>query len=431
MDFSRADVAHLLRRAGFGGSASEIDALTALPSWAAVVDQVLDTSANPPDLIPPEVDDRKEPSYGPWVAATHHWMDRMATTPTPIVEKMTLFWHGHLTSSTVRAWPREVFRQVQTYRRLALGDLHELAQAAALEPAMLQWLDNDSNTVEGPNENFARELMQLFLLGLGNYDETDVREMARAWTGHGYDSGPGTYLWRPALHDGGQKTIFGITRNWDGPETITEMVRGSKQAACARHIAARLWTFLAGPTPTPQTVDTLATAFSASGMHIKELVRAVFLHPEFRSPSTRAGLVRSPAEWMAAAMKVLGLTSASVQTHQFLPRCGQKLYAPITVAGWDGNDGWVTTAMAWERGNFASLVRWVARDSGVFSGYGTLAPTQAVDLALARFALDDLSPVTRAALEGFVSGEQASGRRSNVPPGLVALIMLSPDFQMA
>ncbi|QYG92156.1 DUF1800 domain-containing protein [Iamia sp. SCSIO 61187] len=268
MDFTRADVAHLLRRAGFGGTTAEIDALVARPSWAAVVDRVLDTSAAPPDHVPARVDDRADPWYPPWVAGVQHWTDRMATTPTPIVEKMTLFWHGLFTSSVDKVLMRLVFRQVATYRTHAVGDLHDLAQAMATSPAMLVYLDNESNVVGNPNENFARELMELFLLGQGQYTEADVAEMARAWTGHGFDSVGETYIWYPGRHDDGPKTIWGITRRWDGPETITEMVRGSKQQACARHIATRLWAFLAGPPPGPGVIDELASAFAASGMQI-------------------------------------------------------------------------------------------------------------------------------------------------------------------
>ena len=298
-----------------------------------MVDRVLDTSASPADTVPAKVDDRVDQWYPPWVAGVQYWMDRMATSPTPIVEKMALFWHGLFTSSVDKMYPRLVFKQIKTYRRLALGDLHELAQAMALDPAMLLYLDNESNVAGRPNENFARELMELFLLGRANYAEADVAPMARAWTGHGYNSTTETYRWNATKHDGGAKTIFGITRNWDGPETITEMVRGSKQAVCARFIAGKVWAFLAGPAPAPATLDALVAAFVGSNMDIKALVRAVFVHPDFRAPATRTGLVRSPVEWMAAAMQALGLNAATLHPEWWVERCGQRLYAPPNVGG--------------------------------------------------------------------------------------------------
>lgn len=426
-----ADAAHLLRRAGFGADAAEVAALSALPTWTHAVDRVLDTSASPPDPIPAAVEDRDDPWYPPWVAGVGHWMDRMATSPTPLVEKMTLFWHGVFTSSTDKMYSRLVFKQVRTYRRLALGDLHDLAQAMAVDPAMLVYLDNETNTVGNPNENFARELMELFLLGQGHYDEGDVAAMARAWTGHGLDRTTERYSFSPTRHDGGTKTIFGITRRWDGPETITEMVRGSRQEACARFLTAKLWSFLAGPQVAPATLDALAGAFMASGMQVRALVRVIFLHPDFRAPATRTGLLRSPAEWMAAAMRALDLPSSVVHPEWFLERCGQRLYTPPNVGGWRANEGWISTSTAWGRASFAGYLRWKASDAGIFGGYGDLAPAVAAQRALDRFGIDDPSPVTRASLEAFVAREQTARRRWAVPPGLVALTMLSPDFQMA
>ena len=429
--FPRADVAHLLRRAGFGGSLVEVDALAALPAWSDVVDRVTDTSANPADPVPAAVEDRADPWYPPWVAGVQHWMDRMATTPTPLVEKMALFWHGLFCSSTDKVYPRLVFKQVRTYRRLALGDLHDLAQAMAVDPAMLVYLDGETNTSGTPNENFGRELMELFLLGRDQYDEADVPGMARAWTGHGLDRTTERYTFTAARHDSGSKRIFGQTRAWDGPDTITEIVRGSRQQACARYLTARLWGFLAGPPIAAATLDALAGAFVASGMSIRALVRALFLHPDFLAPATRTGLVRSPVEWIAATMKALGLPASVVHPEWHVERCGQRLYGPPNVGGWRTNDGYISTSTAWGRASFAANVRWKAGDAGIFAGYGDLAPADAAQRALDRFGIDDPSPVTRASLEAFVAGEKAARRGWAVTPGLVALTMLTPDFQMA
>lgn len=432
MDFVRADVSHLLRRAGFGATAAEVDALAGLPNWAAVVDRVLDISANPSDTIPAAVDSRTDQWYGAWVAGVQYWVDRMVTTPTPIVEKMTLFWHGLFTSSVDKVYARLVFRQVRTYRAHALGDLHALAQAMALTPAMLVYLDNESNVVGNPNENFARELMELFLLGQGQYTEADVQAMARAWTGHGYDSVGETYIWYPGRHDNGDKTLFGITRNWDGPATITEIVRGSKQRACARWIAGKLWAFFAGPAPSTAVLDALTDAFVASNMNIKAVVRALFLRPEFRSPAVRTGLLRSPVEWMAASMRSLGLRSAQAHPEWYLERCGQKLYAPPNVGGWKGNDGWVATSTAWGKGTFASAVQWTARERGTFQGWGTSrSPAAAAQGAFDLFGIEDPSPATRAAVEAYVAGEQRARRHWAVDPSLVVLMMMSPEQQAA
>jgi uncharacterized protein (DUF1800 family) len=430
-DFSRADVAHLLRRAAFGGTAAEIDALMTLATWEAVVDRVLDTSANPADPIPTAVESRTDPWYGVWVAGVHHWMDRMVTSPTPVVEKLTLFWHSNLASSMHGALPRLVFKQVRTYRSLCIGDLHALMTAMAKDPAMLNYLDNARNMAGATNENFARELMELFLLGNGAFTETDVVEMARAWTGHGLDSTGERYLFQSNEHDPTNKTIFGITRAWDGPETITEMVRGSRQQTCARFIATKLWSFYAAPNPSAEIVDALAQAFIAGNMEVRALLRAIFLRPEFRLAATRTALVRSPVEWLVVAMRATGLRSSVAHPEWFLDRLGQVLYQPPNVAGWRQNAAWISTSVQWGKGSFANYLAWKADEAGVLAETENLAPSLAVQAAFDRFGVDDPSPVTRARLEEYVSRERTASRRWAIPANLVTLTLLSPDVQLA
>lgn len=430
MEFARGDVAHLLRRAGFGGSPAEIDALAALPTWEAVVDRVLDTSANPPDPIPAAVDDPADTWYRPWVASVQHWMDRMATSPTPIVEKMTLFWHGHLTSSTQAALPRLMFRQVRTYRSMALGDVHDLLQAAAVDPAMLRFLDGESNVAGAPNENFARELMELFTLGRDGYTEADVVGMARAWTGHNLDD-DFRYVFRADRHDAGTKTIFGITRKWDGPEAITEIVRGSQQQTCARFLAGEVWSFFTGLDADDGLRAELGDALVAGGMQTAALLRAVFLHPRFRSPEARGGLVRSPVEWQVAAMRGVGAPASEMRPEWWMDRLGQALYRPPNVGGWGRNAAWVSTSTQWGKTSYASFVRWVAKDRGVLAETESMGPAAAAQAAFDRFGIDAPSDRSRQAIEAFVRSERAADRPWSVPPHLVALAVLTPEFQVA
>ncbi|QXC63513.1 DUF1800 domain-containing protein [Aquihabitans sp. G128] len=430
-DFTRVDVAHLLRRAGFGGSAAEIDALMAKASWAAVVDRVLDTTANPADTIPAAIDDRADEYYPPWVAAVQYWMDRMATTPTPIVEKMTLFWHGHLVSSVDDVLARLVFRQIKTYRSLALGDVHPLLQAMAKDPAMLAYLNNRSNVAAEPNENFARELMELFTLGNAQFTEAEVIDMARAWTGHGGNDDTETYEFHPADHDDGAKTLFGITKNWDGPAAITEIVRGARQQTCARFLAAKIWSFFAYPNPAGALVDDLAAAFIASGMNVKALLRVIFLRPEFRLASTRTALVRSPVEWLVATMRATGLDAATLHPEWWLEPLGQTLYAPPNVSGWRQNGAWISTSAQWAKGSHAGWVRWKANEVGILSTTGSMTPAAAAQAAFDRFGINEPSALTRQKVEAYVAGEKAANRSWAIPPNLVTLAMLTPDFQLA
>jgi uncharacterized protein (DUF1800 family) len=398
-----------------------------------VVDQVLDTTANPPDTIPAAIDDTTGSNeyYPAWVSAVQYWMDRMATTPTPLVEKVTLFWHGLLTSSTDGPLTSLVFRQIQTYRRLGLGDIHTLMQAMAIDPAMLDYLDNNRNVAASPNENFARELMELFTLGNGQFSEADVVAMARAWTGHGTTNGGASYQFLANKHDNANKTLFGITRNWNGPDAITEIVRGSRQPICARYLATRLWSFFAAPNPSTALVDSLTGSLISSGMDTLEFLRIVFNRPEFRSAATRTGLVRSPIEWMVATMRSVGLNAATLHPEWWMERLGQVLLQPPNVSGWKQNGAWIGSSAQWGKGSFAGYVRWKAVDAGVFAGTDTMTPAVAVQAAFDRFGIDDPSPLSRQQLTAWVGREQAARRSWDIPSGLVTLTMLTPDFQLA
>ncbi len=433
MDFSRDDVAHLLRRAGFGGTTAQIAALMAQVDWAHVVDTVLDTSANPPDTTPAAVDVRGEGQYyDAWVTAVSYWMDRMATSPTPIVEKMALFWHGHFVSAEDKVLTRLLFRQIKTYRAYGLGDLHDLAQRMAIEPAMLQYLDNASNVKGEPNENFARELMELFLLGNFTFAESDVIAMAQAWTGYGLADNDEDYRYFSQDHDNTNKTLFGLApRNWDGPAALTEMIRGSKQNTCAHFIAGKLWSFFAYPGPAAALVDDLAAVFIASNMNITALLRAIFMHPEFRLATTRTALVRTPVEWMVATMRSLGMDAAAVHPHWWLENLGQRLYDPPNVAGWKQNAYWISTTTIWSRGDWAAYMGWKARDAGFLLDVGRLSPAAAAQSAFDLFGINEPSPVSRQVLEAYVAGEQAANRTWSPQPMLVVLAMLSPDYQLS
>lgn len=216
-----ADVAHLLSRVGFGGLPAEINALTPL-DWPDVVDAVLDTSSAPPiNQGLPNLD----PSRSWWdryVDMTHFWLERCRTSPAPLPEKMVLFWHGHLCSGLQKVGNHQLmFDQNQLFRSHGLGDLENLLQMMAVQPAMLEYLDNDTNVVGSPNENFARELMELFTLGVGHYTEDDVQAAARAWTGHGVHRDTDQYIFTSEDHDYGQKTFMGVSANWNGPDIIS------------------------------------------------------------------------------------------------------------------------------------------------------------------------------------------------------------------
>lgn len=429
-DFTRTDVAHLLRRSGFFSAPADVEALVGEASWSAVVDRVLDASANPPESTPPEIQPGVT-SFEAIVAASRYWYDRMATTPTPIVERVALFWHGILTSAVPNPSMSSVFRQIQTWRRLGLGDIHDLMQAMAVDPAMLDYLDNADNVKAAPNENFARELMELFTMGNGTFTEADVVAMARAWTGHNLRYADETYVFRPAQHDTGQKTLFGITRNWDGPDAITEIVRGSKQAVCARYLAGRIWSAFAYPNPASGLLDELQAALIAADMEVSAFLRVVFLRPEFRMATTRTALVRSPVEWEVALLRATGLPIEALRFAVYQQRLGQVLYRPPNVSGWRQNAAWISSSAVWAKGQIAAAVREGLAAAGTVDHWADLSVTDAVGSVLARFGIDEPSAATRQHLEAFLTQERAAGRGPDAPPTLAALVAMTPDFQLA
>ncbi|MEZ5182575.1 MAG: DUF1800 domain-containing protein [Acidimicrobiales bacterium] len=430
-DFTRADVALLLRRSGFASLPDDVDALVGEASWADVVDQVLDPTGSPPDTIPAIVADPDAPQGTAGIAAIRYWVERMVSTPTPIVERTAWFWHGILTSALGDALPLWMHRQIQTWRKLGLGDIHALMQAMAKDPAMLDYLDNADNTKASPNENFARELMELFTMGNFTYTEADVIGMARAWTGHNLAYAAGAYVFRPNQHDTGQKTIFGITKNWDGPDTITEIVRGSKQPVCARYLAGRIWSHFAHPDPSSGLLDELAAALIDLDMVVQPFLKVVFERPEFRSDATRRGLVRSPVEWEVAVFKATGLGVDALDLVNIQRQLGQVPLLPPNVSGWRQNGAWISSSAMWAKGTFAGMLRQALIDEGTFDDLKALSTATAVAEALDRFGVDQPTAATVGHLTDFLTAERAAGRGATAPATLAALVTLTPDFQLA
>jgi uncharacterized protein (DUF1800 family) len=435
MTISRSDAAHLLRRSGFGATDAAIASLAASADWTAAVDRVLDTSLAPAVVAPPSLAAGDPGSYERLVDVMQWWVRRMRTSPAPIVEKMTLFWHNHMPS----AWAKHddtnlLWRQHLTYRTHALGNYHDLVQAMAVDPWMLHYLDNGRSQAPGRiNENFGREVMELFTLGNGQFGEGDVVAMSRAWSGHNLDAAGTGYLFDSSVHDASSKTLFGITRNWDGPDALTEILRGSKAEVSSAFLVAKLWSYLAAPNPPPALVADLALGFRASGLSIRALVRAIFLRPEFREAATRTALVRSPVEWFVALTGALGIDESHSHPEWWLPSMGQFLFNPPNVSGWKQNSYWMSSATWWRRGECASYLRWVATDLAY--GYDALpdlswtsTPTQVSAALFSLFGITDPSPATKAVIEGWVTGLAGTEERWSIRPHAIPLVALSPDF---
>jgi uncharacterized protein (DUF1800 family) len=359
---SRGFIAHLLRRTGFGPTAGEVDAAEAA-GFEATVDAVLQfTAPDPADtLVPPPIS--APPISAPAAAAaataaqrqalarqrqadlvalTTWWLRRMASTSHPLREKLTWFWHGHFATSVQKVQRVDLMAaQNQLFRRMAAGNFEALTVAVAKDPAMMVWLDTVSDVAAHPNENFARECMELFTLGIGNFTEDDVKEAARAFTGWKFDRVSGAWRLVPRQHDSGQKTVLGQIGPWGGEDVVRIVTRAP---ASARFVTARLWSHFAYPvSPTDPVVGDLAPAFAAD-RDVGALLRALLLHAAFRSTTARTGLVKQPVEWLVGAARAVGAPVADTRFVAALRALGQQPFAPPNVGGWPQNEYWLTTA---------------------------------------------------------------------------------------
>jgi len=278
------------------------------------------------------------------------WLAEMLATPSPLTERMTLFWHNHFTSSVqkVRS-PALMYRQNVLLRRHALGNFGELLHAVSRDPAMLVYLDSATNRRGQPNENYARELMELFTLGEGKYSEQDIKEAARAFTGWSIDPETGEYLFRPRQHDDGVKQVLGRAVR-TGDEVLDVLLA---HPATAEYVAARLWREFVSPQPQPEELARVAAAFRGSGYDTRAAMSALLMTPAFWAPENRAALIKSPADLVVGTMRQFGIEVSDPLPFVFLMRAlGQDLLSPPNVKGWPGGEAWINSTTLLARKQF-------------------------------------------------------------------------------
>jgi uncharacterized protein (DUF1800 family) len=357
--------ARVLRRTGFGTTGAQVDAVAA-KNWSKYVDTALaaDPDADPGAVATPmptlpklrlpgkttSMTERKEFEQhyiGRMNELSDWWLRRMVAVQQPLHEKLTLLWHNHFATSAVgKVWSAAYMaEQNQKLRSLSLGDFHKLAYAMLTDAAMLRWLDAQTNTTKAPNENLAREFMELFTLGHGNgYTEDDVREGARALTGWVVLPG-GDPRFLPRRHDHTAQTIFGVTRNFDA-EGFCALVLA--QPKSPQYVAGRLWQQLASDTPpSPQVLDRLVTAYGPD-RNLRALTRAILTDHEFIR--SRAAIVNTPVEWLIGVIRTLRVPVDSParmkMVNHTLQVLGQRPFYPPNVGGWPHGQVWMSTASA-------------------------------------------------------------------------------------
>ncbi|HXI90919.1 MAG TPA: DUF1800 domain-containing protein [Blastocatellia bacterium] len=461
--------AHLLRRAGFGGAPEEIDDLSARGREGAVDFLInfnqIDNSAMESLLAASfdfsTQDGISNPEIRRW------WFTRMVNTKRQFEEKMTLFWHNHFATSSSKVQDFLMFNQNMLLRQGVLDRFDNMLLKVSQDAAMLVWLDNITNVLGKPNENFGRELQELFTMGIKdvvtdeqNYTEQDVKEVARAFTGWNYRrQSPFAFQLNASQHDNGSKSIYtgtpwAQTGNLSGEDVITII---SARPATARYLTWKLFNFFVYPVTTSSadkaTIDKFAKVYLNNNHSIKELVRAIFTSDEFFSERAFFSLVKQPVELTVGAIRMLGgtynqgTTGRGSATLQTLSRnMGQDLFAPPDVAGWDPFLAWVNTASMLERFNFANtfLTNRNTTNPGIFVTNDQLKSiTKASSKKTVKRFLSRLGPLNvggalgtlRTYLETGDNGQPVTYVNDDATVdkkirGLVHQIMCLPEFQL-
>ena len=371
--------AHLLSRAGFGGTIEEITQVHGKGLDRAVHDLLepdffacepnAPAWAQPRDLRSIRMEARAAKRSGDKAKLQEErqmegeqlldlrrwWMDWMGATPAPLIEKMTLFWHGHFATSAEKVtdgyW---MWRQNDTFRRYALGNFVSLTKEMSRDPAMMIYLDLPQSRREHPNENWVRELMELFTVGIGNYSEQDVRESARAFTGYRLSFATQQFWFSRKEHDDRPKTFLGRKGNFNGDDIIDIL---TKQPACAQFIGKKLCRYFINDDPAPTLVDAVAASLRAHNFEIKPVLREIFCSAEFYAPPNMRSQIKSPAQFLVQTCRVLGCELPAPPIAQAAMRqMGQLLFAPPNVKGWDGGKSWISTSTLLFRNNFANYL---------------------------------------------------------------------------
>jgi uncharacterized protein (DUF1800 family) len=401
-DWTIYEAAHLLNRAGFGGSPDEIKALHAkgrtqavdlmlgasetpddfpLPEWATEermledmrqrIAQRRELMRSTRELSPEQAEEQRREAFKEIqkenrqhaLEAQGWWFRRMAKTENPLREKMTLFWHDHFATSIQKVkQPILMLKQNELFREHAFGSFRDLTQAILLDPAMMLYLDTQSSKKGKPNENFAREVMELFTLGEGNYTEQDIREAARAFTGYDLNRLNGKVRHNRRQWDESSKTVFGKTGSFDGKAVINLIF---EKPGVATFMAKKIWEYFVYDNPSEAAVHALADTFRKSGYRTEPLLREIFMSREFYSEAAIRSQIKCPVQFIIQLLKQLEIdnppTGFPIMAQEQL---GQVLFMPPNVAGWDWGQAWINTNTLLTRYNLAGFITKGAEEGG-------------------------------------------------------------------
>src|SRR5215831_1313656 len=410
----------LLRRAGFGPRRSDIEHYTGL-GWEATLQELLNPTENADQALETLLstlrgnllDLQNLEDVQTW------WLYQMLQTQRPLQEKLTLFWHGHFAVANYKVGnPLLMHQHIELLRSGAFGRFDELLQGVSRDPAMLLWLDGATNRKAAPNENYGRELLELYTLGIGNYSEDDVKAAARAFTGWNLRGGTDFYF-DENQHDAGDKTFLGQSANLDGTDVLKIVVN---HPATARRIVGKLFGFFAYPNPEPDVLGPLVETYTSSGHDVRKVTEAILRSDAFVSDRSRFEHVKSPVEYVVGSVRLLDATVRERELIPILRLLGQEILNPPNVAGWPGGVSWINPSTLLTRWNFAARLtsaRGQAGDGGELKAEPLLGmktpdvsnPVGVVQSVLSTFGGLELSAEAHQALVDYVK------RPLDYPPG--------------
>jgi len=434
MAWTREEAAHLLRRAGFGGSLSDVDALFPAGQLGAI-SQLLDFDATPdPVWDDPNPLALAEPTTSNW-DARRNLVYKLIVSKRPLQAHLLWFWHGHFTTSIEETNATLMLRQMDTWRSFATGKFLDFLLAMYKDGAMLHYLDGDPNSKRDPNENFARENFELFTTGLGPYTETDVREAARAFTGYEV-SGENVVTFNANDHDTGNKTILGQTGNWNGDDVMRIVFT---RPETKRSICTKLYKFFVSERLNLVELNNLMRAWTLSNGNLRSVMQALLRSPGFWDPRNRGFLVKSGAQYAIGLVQRLGLTPDAALVGRMLDemkQMGQSPFEPPNVAGYPAGIRLTGASMLLTRYHFAYHVIYeknAAAVTALMTAGLPASPTrdQLVATLAERLGVVNLGANTRNAILDYIgTGAITSSNLQNRTLGTLYLLAASPEFQM-
>jgi hypothetical protein len=445
-----ARISLLLRRAGFAAASGDLQRYHQL-GWDGTLQELLH-----PERVEEDLDSLLSRLQGNLLDLQNledvqtWWLYRMVQTRRPLLEKLTLFWHGHFAVANYKVGnPQLMHQHIALLRNHALGGFDDMLLAVSKDPAMLIWLDGATNHRNAPNENYGRELLELYTLGIGNYDEDDVLAAARAFTG--WNLRNNEFVFDENQHDAGDKTFLGQTGQFDGGEILTIV---ANDPATAERISSKLFTFFAYPNPEPEVLASLVDVYANSDHNISKLVEAILRSDAFYSDRSQYEHVKSPIEYVVGSVRLMG---ANVRERELVPvlrNLGQEILNPPNVAGWPGDQYWINPSTLLMRFNFAARLATARGQPGdgatdvkpmdLLGSSNLDNPTSVIDRILTVTGGLEVSPEVRQALvdyaqsplnypQGFNGQPNPQQRQAATDArlrGLVLLALASTDYQV-